>query len=154
MQQMAWHYISNKLSSLPTKTIQWHIPVCTSEHQSELTPCGLVTPYGIIDLHQHWFRKWLIVKIYRAITEPQLTLDISGSPMGLRAPWGSQKYPWLHWQKCITWTNTNLSRVIPSVTCWMQFQWIRHHLYVFLWSSLPRSKWMWKDILSAKFDHS
>ena len=53
---------------------------------------------------------------YRATTY----LGYFWEPHGAPSPMGSQKYPWFYWQKCITWTNANLSRVIPLVTCWMQ----------------------------------
>ena len=33
----------------------------------KLTHCGLVTPYGDIDLGQHWLRKWLVAWRHQAI---------------------------------------------------------------------------------------
>ena len=33
-----------------------------------LTDCGFVTPYGYIDLSQHWFREWLVAWRHQAIT--------------------------------------------------------------------------------------
>ena len=33
-----------------------------------LTHCGLVTPYGNIDLNQHWIRWWLSARQYQVIT--------------------------------------------------------------------------------------
>ena len=41
------HFVSQFYSEIP-------------EHQA-LTHCGLVTPYGDIDLGQHWVRSWLVV---------------------------------------------------------------------------------------------
>ena len=35
---------------------------------SELTHCGLVTPYGDRDLGQHWLRQWLVALRHQAIT--------------------------------------------------------------------------------------
>ena len=36
--------------------------------ESCLTHCGLVTPFGSIDLCQHWLRKWLVAWRHQAIT--------------------------------------------------------------------------------------
>ena len=33
-----------------------------------LANCGLVTPYGNIDLDQHWFSLWLVAEWHQAIT--------------------------------------------------------------------------------------
>ena len=34
----------------------------------ELTHCGLLTPYGDIDLGQHWIRYWFVAWRHQAIT--------------------------------------------------------------------------------------
>ena len=40
-----------------------------------LTHCGLVTPYGDIDLRQHWFRQWLVAWRHQAITWTNVDLS-------------------------------------------------------------------------------
>ena len=35
---------------------------------NELTHCGLVTPYGDMELGQHWLRQWLVAWRHQAIT--------------------------------------------------------------------------------------
>ena len=37
-------------------------------HWLILTHCGLVKPYGNLDLGQHWFRQWLVAWRHQAIT--------------------------------------------------------------------------------------
>ena len=43
-----------------------------------LTHCGLVMPYGDINLGQHWLRKWLVVWQHRAITWTNVGLSSVG----------------------------------------------------------------------------
>ena len=40
----------------------------TALHKIDLTHCGLVTPYGDIDLGKYWLRQWLVAWRYQAIT--------------------------------------------------------------------------------------
>ena len=42
-----------------------------------LTHCGLVMPYGNIDLGHHWFRKWLVTWQHQAITLTNVDLSSS-----------------------------------------------------------------------------
>ena len=37
--------------------------------------CGLVTPYGDIDLGQHWFRYWLVAWWHRTVTWTNVALS-------------------------------------------------------------------------------
>ena len=41
--------------------------------------CGLVTPYGDIDLGQHWFRQWLVAWRTKPLSEPVLNLHYWGT---------------------------------------------------------------------------
>ena len=41
-----------------------------------LTHCGLVMPYGIIDLSQHLFGQWLVTWWHRALLEPIFTYHL------------------------------------------------------------------------------
>ena len=44
-----------------------------------LTHCGQVTPYGNIDLGQHWFRQWLVAWQHQAITYANSNRHLPGS---------------------------------------------------------------------------
>ena len=62
-----------------------------------LTHCGLVTPYGGIDLGQHWLRKWLVAWRHQAITWTNVDLS-------------SIRYSDIHWR-----TTSNLSHQWPKL---------------------------------------
>ena len=47
----------------------------TATFTSELTHYGLMTPYGDMDLCQHWFRQWLVAWLHQAITWPNVDLS-------------------------------------------------------------------------------
>ena len=52
----------------------------------ELTHCGLVTPYGDINLGQHWLRQWLVAWWHQAITWTNIDLSsVRSSGIHLRA---------------------------------------------------------------------
>ena len=44
-----------------------------------LTHCGLVTPYGTINVGQHWLSWWLIAWQHQAITWTNVDLSSVGS---------------------------------------------------------------------------
>ena len=65
-----------------------------------LTPCGLVTPYGDINLGQHWLRQWLVAWRHQAITWTSVDLSsVRSSGIHLRAI--LQEIP----QPSVTWVN-------------------------------------------------
>ena len=45
-------------------------------HHECLTHCGLVTPYGVRYLSQHWFRYWLVAWWHQAITWTNVHLSL------------------------------------------------------------------------------
>ena len=53
---------------------------------NRLTHCGLVTPYGDINLGQHWLRQWLVVWQHQTITWTNVDLSsVRSSGIHLRA---------------------------------------------------------------------
>ena len=61
-----------------------------------LTHCGLVTPYGGMDLGQHWFREWLVAWRHQAITRTNVDLSsIRHSRIHLRAISQEIPQPWI-----------------------------------------------------------
>ena len=75
VQVMAWHQTSNMPLSEPIPLSE-PMPLSEPVHrriyaalgENELALYGLVMPYGIIDLGQHWLRSWLIASWHQAIT--------------------------------------------------------------------------------------
>ena len=57
-----------------------------------LIHCGLVTPYGEIDLGQHWLRQWLVAWQHQAITWTNVDLS-SGSSNDIHLRVISQDIP-------------------------------------------------------------
>ena len=51
----------------------WHLSQMMIYHRRTLNHCGLVTPYGNMDLGQHWLRLWLVAWWHQAITLTMLT---------------------------------------------------------------------------------
>ena len=54
----------------------WNEIVCLNNS----THCGLATPYGDIDLCQHWFRYRLIIRRHQAITWSNVDLVLRRAP--------------------------------------------------------------------------
>ena len=54
------------ITSTKDEIIHWHKYITPG--LNELTHCGLVTPYGNIDLGQHWLRWWLAALLLQAKT--------------------------------------------------------------------------------------
>ena len=44
-------------------------------NQEENQHCGLVTPYGDLDLGQHWLRQWIVAWRHQAITWTNVDLS-------------------------------------------------------------------------------
>ena len=60
--------------------------VLCANHYNILTHCGLVTPYGVRDLGQHWLRQWLVAWRHQAITWTNIDLSsVRSSGIHLRA---------------------------------------------------------------------
>ena len=58
----------------------------------DLTHCGLMTPYGDLDLGQHWPRWWLVALQHQAITWASIDLS-SGWPSKIHLRVISQEIP-------------------------------------------------------------
>ena len=62
--------IISVISCLILLLSQWQV-----YRTSQLTNCGLVTPYGDIDLDQHWLGKWRVAWWHQAITWTSVDLS-------------------------------------------------------------------------------
>ena len=51
----------------------------------DLTHCGLSTPYGDIELGQHWLRQWLVAWRHQAITWTNVDLSVRSPSINPRA---------------------------------------------------------------------
>ena len=67
VQIMAWHGIGDKPLSEPMLTRY------AALGEDEIIDYGPVTPFGAIDVGQHWFRWWLIAS--KPLCEPMLTYN-------------------------------------------------------------------------------
>ena len=64
------------------KTVSW-VFLCDARCNKNmiiLTYCGLVMPYGIVDLDQHWFSSWIVAWWHQAIT----STNVDWSPVRSR----------------------------------------------------------------------
>ena len=68
----AMHLIS-KISDHRTHPFKSQLVPCVFTH------CDTVTPYGDIDLGQHWLRQWLVAWGYQAITRTNVDLSVWSS---------------------------------------------------------------------------
>ena len=84
--ETSWEFqLNNKVKSMDERVIiMW---MWSSENLSfSLTHCGLVKPYGDINLCQHWLKQWLVAWQHQAITWTNVDLSsLRTSGIHLRA---------------------------------------------------------------------
>ena len=75
--EACWHFPENVLDYHSLQSV-WGSHIWKQlflPGASELTHCGLVTPYGNINLGQHWLRYWLVAWRHQAITWTNVDLS-------------------------------------------------------------------------------
>ena len=83
-----------------------------------LTHCGLVMPYGEINLSQHWLRQWLVAWWHHAITYPMLTYHQYG-PVAFTGGQFLQKCPWYQSLNCIWKSSFQIMSDLQNPYKWM-----------------------------------
>ena len=81
-----------------------------------ITQCGLLTPNDVMDLGQHWLRKWFVAWWHHSITPNQYWLVTKG-PVA---------FAWEQFHKKCTWTES------------VSLVWRLHHDDVIKWKHFPR----------------
>ena len=79
--KIQWYLKQNTTMNLKMLSAKWrpfHLSL------NVLTHCGLVTPYGNMELGQHWLRYWLVAWRHQAITWTNVDLFVRSHGIHLR----------------------------------------------------------------------